>query len=119
MLLLFVGVSVTGVLTLIDALDVLVLRVGVLVFVKIVLPIFSADLLVCIGIGVVTFKDAGVISTVVLPFIDAVFFGAGELRLTDALVLGVEALAVTEDVLPITAGVLVGAGLGVLPVTDD
>lgn len=48
-LLLFVGASVTGALTLIDALDVLVLRVGVLVFVKIVLPIFSADLLVCIG----------------------------------------------------------------------
>lgn len=47
-LLLFVGASVTGALTLIDALDVLVLRVGVLVFVKIVLPIFSADLLVCI-----------------------------------------------------------------------
>lgn len=48
-LLLFVGASVTGAVTLIDALDVLVLRVGVLVFVKIVLPIFSADLLVCIG----------------------------------------------------------------------
>lgn len=48
-LLLFVGASVMGALTLIDALDVLVLRVGVLVFVKIVLPIFSADLLVCIG----------------------------------------------------------------------
>ena len=118
MLLLFVGVSVTGVLTLIDALDVLVLRVGVLVFVKIVLPIFSADLLVCIGIGVVMFKDAGVISTVVLPFIDAVFFGAGELRVTDALFLGVGAVVVSDDVLPVTEGVFVGAGLGVLPITD-
>ena len=34
------------------------------------------------------------------------------------MVLGVGAVAVSEDVLPITAGVFVGAGLGVLPITD-
>lgn len=54
----------------------------------------------------------------VLPFIDAVLFGAGELRVTNAMVLGMGAVAVSEDVLPITAGVFVGAGLGVLPITD-